>query len=584
MTASTTPESTGALAAAGLPAEPGAEPGEGAVRARIDELRRFERARAAHPGADREPGDSIRAAARLEAQSLILRVQGDLTGTTADVDALVRRAEANEWWDVAILASYARVVAMTSGGQPERIDDWFDAMVRWCGRTGDPAARALTLAARARITDSGSDPVDSMTASADLATATILLESGLGGAFERIDAHIECGNAFDKHRLWELEIDQYVAALGIDLSSEHPGAWKDPHAAGGQWAIKNNLAEVQCHWVCALSLIGDEAGARQVAEHALPIFTDVEGAGIPDEWVPELEAMRLLICALDDQDVTGRAVESLEHVEPGSPNAGIAHLALAVCQRRQRSDKAQASLDAAIACLAGSWFVVEHELAIGLSVEAEADRDGGDSAGLRFVRHHSANQWADRIAKLNSMVTLLSAERFRIERETFERDAHVDDLTRLANRRGYHRYLAGFASGDRRRMAVLALDVDRFKAINDRFGHGGGDDALRRIGTVLGAHARPDDLAARMGGDEFVVVLAGAGPDAAIERAAQIIAALGRETGSGASGYPEVIPVSIGVATGTAEQVDLLSRQADKALYRAKSAGGGRAMVAAPGQ
>jgi diguanylate cyclase (GGDEF)-like protein len=526
--------------------------------------------------------DEARARARLDSQLLLVRVQTDLAGTTAAVDSIIGTAQEQEWWDVALLGVYARVVGMTTGGQPDGLEACCEQMISLADRTRDPAARALALAARANALGSTRGPRRTLSADGDLAKATVLLETGLGGAFERINAHIECGEAFDTHRLWELEIDQYVAALGVDLSSEHSEARSNPNVAGGQWAIKNNLAEVQCHWVSALYLVGDGPTTLEVAAQSLPIFAAAAASDLPDEWLPDLEALRLLTCALGAQDVAEQARECLDHLEAESPPAGIAHLAIALCERNRRPAAVPAAIEAAIGCLAGSAFVMEYELAISLSVEAEAARLGGDTAGLRFVSHHNAHQWADRISRLNAMLALINAERFRVERETFERDAHVDDLTRLANRRGYHRYLAGFASRDRRQVAVLAMDVDRFKSINDRFGHLAGDDALRRIGAVLATHSRPEDLAARMGGDEFVMVLPGVSLQAATDRASEVITVLGRQGRTSAAGFSEPIDISIGIATGPAERVDVLNKLADEALYQAKSGGGRRAAVAAP--
>jgi diguanylate cyclase (GGDEF)-like protein len=533
----------------------------------------------ARSGRDIDEVDRLeRARARLEAQSLLLRVQADLAGTTAPTEALATLSEAREWWDVALLALYAQAVSMTSGGQPAGLEACRQRMVAHAERTSDPAAQALMMAVHAGLLRGGDRSRRALSTNVDLARAVVLLESGNGGAFERIDAHIECGAAFAADRLWELEIDQYVAALAVDLSSEHPDALSDPSTSGCRWAIKANLAEVQCHWVCALYLDGDRATTLEAAGQSLPIFADAAEAGLPGEWLPDLEAMRLLTTALGGEDVAGAAEEALEHLESTGPLAGVAHLAVAISERATGAGTGLAAIDAAIACLAGSELVAEYELALSLSVEAEAERLGRETAGVRYVRHHNSHQWSDRIARLNAMVGMINTERLRVERETFERVAHVDDLTRLANRRGYHRYLAGFGTGASPDVAVLAMDVDRFKAINDRFGHQAGDAALRRIGAVLASQVRPEDLAARTGGDEFVILLAGTGLEAAVRRADQIVAMLGTPGGLSPAGFTQPINVSIGIAAGPADQVEQLHQLADEALYQAKALGGGRAV------
>lgn len=167
--------------------------------------------------------------------------------------------------------------------------------------------------------------------------------------------------------------------------------------------------------------------------------------------------------------------------------------------------------------------------------------------------------------------------------------AATDPLTGLANRRHFQDRGAeewARAVRDGNRIAALALDVDHFKRFNDRYGHSAGDECLRKIAEVLVDNARrPGDLAARTGGEEFVVIL----PGARIEDAIQIAKAIGEalaalaipheasETGS--------VTLSIGVAAakpGRGDQLEDLLEAADGALYEAKRQGRSRIVVAGP--
>ncbi|SHJ17939.1 diguanylate cyclase (GGDEF) domain-containing protein [Roseomonas rosea] len=157
-----------------------------------------------------------------------------------------------------------------------------------------------------------------------------------------------------------------------------------------------------------------------------------------------------------------------------------------------------------------------------------------------------------------------------------------DALTGLPNRRALH---AAFERGveEGRPMAVLLLDLDGFKTVNDVHGHAAGDQLLRRLASRLGAAVRPADLVGRLGGDEFAAILPGA--DAAIAEAVgqRILASLSRPVALDEGGVVRV-GVSIGVALSPdhGSDPDALFRNADKALYEAKHNGGGGVRLHSP--
>ena len=155
-----------------------------------------------------------------------------------------------------------------------------------------------------------------------------------------------------------------------------------------------------------------------------------------------------------------------------------------------------------------------------------------------------------------------------------------DPLTGLPNRRRFHDSLAPMIAGGRGPHAVLILDLDGFKEVNDAFGHASGDEALRTMAQRLRTLCDARVMAARLGGDEFAITIRDvAGVTEAEEVAARAIALI--EVPIAAAGVEHRLEVSIGIAiVGTdPDPAEEYVRRADVALYRAKEKGGSAFMV-----
>jgi len=172
--------------------------------------------------------------------------------------------------------------------------------------------------------------------------------------------------------------------------------------------------------------------------------------------------------------------------------------------------------------------------------------------------------------------------RVRLEREQqrtgvllaqLQRLSHEDPLTGLANRRRWDAELLSACAVARQGnsvVGVVLLDVDHFKAINDRHGHPGGDEALRQVAGLLSRRVRAGDLVARLGGDELAVLMPGSDLDRAVELAERLRSEAAALVPPGFA--PGEINLSLGVAAAAGDlayPLELMSR-ADEQLYRAK--------------
>ena len=170
-----------------------------------------------------------------------------------------------------------------------------------------------------------------------------------------------------------------------------------------------------------------------------------------------------------------------------------------------------------------------------------------------------------------------------LQRNLYE-SATRDPLTRTVNKRGFEEAFAkehAFARRHGSALSLLVIDADHFKRVNDTHGHAAGDHVLRRLAEIVGGAIRSEDMLARIGGEEFVVVLRDVGLDGAVvcaERVRSLVEGAAFEH-DGAR-IPVTISVGVAALRGADVTAAALLADADHAVYEAKRAGRNRVAVA----
>lgn len=194
---------------------------------------------------------------------------------------------------------------------------------------------------------------------------------------------------------------------------------------------------------------------------------------------------------------------------------------------------------------------------------------------LRFTEgDHSFRVILDRKDELGQLADVMNAMADRLEH---------DSLTGVYSRRAFERMLGAEVARCLRYgrvFSLLVLDVDRFKSVNDAHGHPAGDEALRAIATIASEALRRSDVLARVGGEEFAILLPETPGEGGVALAERVRAQIAERSIELAAGKTLKLTVSIGVAAYAedASRADELFALADQALYRAKQAGRNRVL------
>jgi diguanylate cyclase (GGDEF)-like protein len=527
-----------------------------------------------------------RLAARMLAHALIEQTQ--VTPRPELIDRLIDEAETTGWGEVLVQLLHSRLLLRSlQGAGGEALREASDAMIGAARASSDEILIGLALSARALFLmdeysdEPGEDPTDLLARAVAMLDDAFYSEDGTLGArgLELQAAYVECGQVLHRLALWELEEEMYVrAAEALDLPL--PAEVAEVRDLTRRVLVVNRL-EGATALACALLEVGERNRARAVAgDAARP--TTAERADMPALWAIEMLALeRLLDVIAGVPDLPGGPTAvSQEHFAGLAvstwPGYRACLLLAAAVGHHDRDDFAEA---AALAEQALS-LLDDYKPSIRTLAMSLAAAHSRDVAALRWATHLADLRWKTRLAVLGAVRTRLAAARMLRQGEQLNRQAYVDALTGVANRHAETRHLARLRRRDPRdRLTVVLVDVDHFKGVNDTFGHGVGDDVLRVIGTILLGAIRATDLAVRLGGDEFMLLVDLAPGPHVPPVAAEVIHAINLHD------WDEIAPglrvgVSAGQAAGAAREVDRLMREADGNLYRAKAAGRGRAVAA----
>lgn len=208
------------------------------------------------------------------------------------------------------------------------------------------------------------------------------------------------------------------------------------------------------------------------------------------------------------------------------------------------------------------------------ALDSDADEEKGLAIG---AADYIAKPFRPAIVKLRVHNHL----KLKLQRDRLAALTMTDGLTEIANRRRFDLHLDEEwrrCLRTRNPLSAVMMDVDRFKAFNDNYGHAAGDECLRKVAQALDrVPNRPGDLVARIGGEEFACLLSGADADGARAVAESFCAAIrALDIPHAHSGVVDIVTISAGIATATpAPDVapESLLKQADKLLYKAKKAG-----------
>lgn len=196
----------------------------------------------------------------------------------------------------------------------------------------------------------------------------------------------------------------------------------------------------------------------------------------------------------------------------------------------------------------------------------------GERIVLPDIKHH----WNREADLLTRTITLALNDLLK-QADQLTHAAMTDSLTGLTNRRTFEAIITQWTE-KQKSFALIVMDIDRFKSINDTYGHQAGDEVLKHLAQVVTSSVRSNDVCCRYGGEEFVVLLPHTTAPEALITAERVRIAF--ETRENPIGIPLTVSLGIAHYPSHAKSAEMLFQRADHALYQAKEAGKNRTMVA----
>ncbi len=471
---------------------------------------------------------------------------------------------------------YARAVTVHSIGDHEAAAEAAERMLAITAAPGQGEVtgwRSIALAFRAwqnlLLPKSGAPGADLESIMHDLVHAEAMLSSDVSDAFGLATAHTCLGNAYHELRLYELARPNFEAAFAV--------ATADSAAVVVDRAVASqlNLATMHLNWSVELHRIRDSEGAQEKGAVAAKHAALAREYAVTEETQQyAAHAEMLLACANSLGGGDGSAVDQIRdalRVLEGrglreSPSYALPFLARALDRAGEHTQALEVA-EQAIRALPedATWMVASAAYHTQASLLAQLGSDSARAA-LAYGDQLAETMWAQRLRTLHDVSSKQFLERVLLERDRVRVLANTDALTGIGNRRAFDFRMVelGSSTSPLHRVALIVVDVDRLKVVNDMHGHEAGDRTLKAIAGALTSQVRSDDLVARLGGDEFVAVLDGMDRAAAGEVAERMVAAVAAAVGP-------TVTISVGVATGpAAEAGSSLLRAADRAMYTAK--------------
>jgi len=467
-------------------------------------------------------------------------------------------------------AEYVRAVAAHHATDAEAALDAVDACIRVSRAIDEPGweanAHAVRIVTLIRTGEGGDSVADLVAAENALARTR---DPGL-----KSWAHTGLGYAYDLLRLFELCIPHFEYAAAADV---------DPLGLPESPAINRlNLAESNLRWAHEMERLGDPAydeeilRRRQEAKRwAAEANEVIVRANLIGYWPM---TGRMWLAASDFDADPAEAAVILKDCRDQLVKVGRLELAAIAGAYLAKAFASLGRIDEATEAAERSAndlpptsdppveALVRHTA---VRIVAESG-DAGAAAGLQYARAITRGWWAERLRGLYAVRSALATHDLSIRHDAEWRAAREDPLTGVGNRRALdERMSAALESG--RSVAVLAIDVDNLKVVNDSHGHACGDEVLRRVAQLLTEQCRAEDVVARAGGDEFVVVLDNPDERGANELVERIKAAAERVARGAIEPWFAMLRLSIGHASSTdGTPFSELLTAADSRMYQEK--------------